>query len=370
LAEPDFAATAETQDILRILRSPHASRELKSFAARGLLPMESQDRLRGILAVADDADPEVGPAAVDTLKITPPDDVVDFLEGADPTEMELDIISRHIDDHAVLERIIRSRSVADMTLGRLAGMVTGAPQEALIVNQVRLLREPALIDALLGNPDLTADGRRRLLELKEEFFEKEERRREAERLRIEEEERLARQEAAGIVFDEGEEGEATGGAAAEGEGAAEGAAAEGEDFNSANLAQVFRRIANMNVKEKLSLAQKGTKEERRILISDANKIVSLAVLRCESLTPAEIETFCTMRHLAPELFVEIASTREWMKKPKIQLALVNNPAVPLAITLPLIKFLSMRDLRNVSRDRNLPEGVRMSAHKILLEKRG
>jgi hypothetical protein len=220
---------------------------------------------------------------------------------------------------------------------------------------------------MLENPGLTADGRRRLLELREEFFEKEERRQEQERLRIEEEERLARQEAAGIVFDEAEE---HGAPAAVEEGAEEAAAQTEEEFNSASLAQVFRRIASMTVKEKIAIAQKGSKEERRILIGDVNKIVSLAVLRCDALTPAEVETFCQMRHLAQEIFQEIASTREWMKRPRIQLALVTNPAVPLNLTLPLIKFLSMRELRNLSHDRNLAEGLRMAAKKVLLEKRG
>ena len=78
--------------------------------------------------------------------------------------------------------------------------MAGAPQEALIVNQVRLLRQPALIEALYSNPDLTADGHRRLDELREEFFEKGKRRKEQERLRREEEERRARQEAEGVVF--------------------------------------------------------------------------------------------------------------------------------------------------------------------------
>jgi len=364
LAELVSPTAAEPQDLLRIIRSPEAPRELKAFAARGLLPLESEDRLRALLAVAEDADPDVGPAAVETLRKTAPDEVVRFLDKGDPTEDELEVVSLHLDDHVVLERVIRNRAASDATLLRLAGKVMGAPQEALIVNQVRLLRLPALIDALLENPELTADGRRRLLEMREEFFEKEERRREQERLRVEEEERRARQEAAGIVFDETEETD-TGAEAGE---APEGEA--GEEFSAANLAQVFRRIANMNVKERMSLAQKGSKEERRILIADANKIVSLAVLKCESLTPAEVETFCAMRHLAPEIFHEISATREWVKRPKIQLALVNNPAVPLAITLPLIKYLSMRDLRNLTRDRNLPEGVRTSARKILIEKRG
>ena len=77
-----------------------------------------------------------------------------------------------------------------------------------------------------------------------------------------------------------------------------------------------------------------------------------------------------MRHLATEIFHEVATTREWIKKPRIQLALVTNPAVPLSITLPLVKFLGMRDLRNIGRDRNLPEGIRLAARKILLDKRG
>ena len=366
MADPEIPATIEPQDLLSIVRSPAAPRELRSFAARGLLPLESEDRLRALLAVVSDPDPDIGPPGLETLATIPPDDVARFIDENEPTEAELDVISRYIEDHVVVERIIRNRMAGDDTLLRLARIVTGAPQEALIINQVRLLRQPALIDALLENPELTADGRRRLLEMREEFFEKEERRREQERLRAEEEERLAKQEAAGIVFDEAEENDV--GARADEEG--EAPAGDAEEFNSASLAQIFRRIASMTVKEKMAIAQKGSKEERRILIGDVNKIVSMAVLRCEALTPAEVETFCAMRHLHMEIFHEIAMTREWIKKPRIQLALVNNPAVPLNLTLPLIKFLNMRDLRNLSRDRNLAEGIRMAARKLLLDKRG
>ena len=361
MAEPARPTTLEPADLISLLRSPGAPPELRAFAARGMLPLEREDRLRALLAVLDDPDPEVAVSAGETFAATPPDDLVRFLDRSVPTAAELDAVSRRADDHAVLVQVVRNRATADETLLRLATTVTGAPQDALIVNQVRLLRLPALIDALLENPGLTADGRRRLLELREEFFEKEERRREQERLRLEEEQRRAEQEAAGIVFEE---------TAAEKAAPGEQAEPADEAFNPANLAQVFRRISQMTVKEKLDLAQKGSKEERRILIADLNRIVSMAVLRNESLTPAEVESYCAMRHLASEIFHEIAGTREWIKKPKIRLALVSNPAVPLPITLPLIKFLGMRDLRNLSRDRNLPEGVRTMAHKILLEKRG
>jgi hypothetical protein len=357
----DTRATADPQDLLSLVRSVGAPRELRLFAARGLLPLAAEDRLKALVAVVDDADPEVRSSALGTLAEIPPDDLASFLDDGHPSPEEIDALSRYSDDHVVIERIIRNRDVSDETLLRLAGTVTGAPQDSLIVNQVRLLRRPALIDALLDNPELTVDGRRRLLELREEFFDKEERRKEQERLRQEEEERRARREAEGVIFEE-----------AEGElpEAGAGPGLPAPDAEESNLSATYRRISNLTVKEKVECAHRGTKEERRILIGDANKMVSMAVLGCESLTFAELETFCAMRHLHAEVYQEIARTREWIRRPAIQIALVNNPAVPLTISLPLVKHLSLRDLRIVMRDRNLPEAVRATAKRLVYGKEG
>jgi hypothetical protein len=355
-------ARSEPQDLVFLVRSPDSPRELRLFAARGLLPLAAEDRLRAVLAVVGDADPEVEASARETLAAIPPDELAAFLDDGNPTEIEVDAISRHSEDHAVIERVIRNRNVSDETLLRLAATVTGAPQDSLVVNQVRLLRHPALIDALLDNPELTIDGRRRLLELREEFFEKEERRKGLERLRLEEEEHRLRREAEGVVFED---------AADASSGAGQGdLSLPGDVAEEANLSALYRRVSSMNAKEKVEAAQRGTKEERRILIGDANKTVSLAVLKCEAVTIAEVETFCAMRHLHAEVFQKIAGNREWIKKPAIRVALVNNPAVPLTITLPLVKHLGLRELRNLTHDRNLPEGVRATARNLLIEKRG
>lgn len=366
---PESPRPAIANELVAALRAPEAPYELRVFAARGLLPIEREDRMRALMAVLRDPDEEIAAIARRTLESVPLDDITLFLDQGGPTSVELDVVSRHAVDPFVLERVIRNRLTSDETLLRLASEVAGAPQEALIVNQVRLLRQPGLIEALLENPNLTVDGRRRLNELREEFFEKEARRREQERLRREAEEQRARDEAAGVVFGEAATAEEPVGEAGLGLGE-ESAAEPGAGFEATGLGEVYKRIAIMTVKEKVELAQKGTKEERRILIGDMNRIVSLAVLRCESITNSEIEQICAMRHLHAEIYQQIANTREWIKRPKIQLALVTNPAVPLNITLPLVKFVGMRDLRNIMRDRNLPEGVRTSARKALYEKRG
>jgi hypothetical protein len=360
---PDSPISTVSNELVEALRAPDAPRELRLFASRGMLPVERRDRIRALLAVLSDPEEEISAEARKTFGGLPPDDLSRFLEDSDPTETELDVVSLHSEDPFVLERVIRHRHVSDETLRRMAATVSGTPQDALIVNQVRLLRTPDLIEGLLQNPTLTVDGKRRLRELHEEFFEKDRRRKEQERLTQEAEEQRLRDEAASAAQRE-EEG------AGEGEDGGEPSEVTEEDYKSSGLGEIYKRIAVMTVKEKVELAQKGTKEERRILIGDMNRMVSMAVLRCEAITLTELEQICSMRHLAVELYQEIAATREWMRKPKIQLAMVNNPAVPLSITLPLIKFLGMRDLRRVMLDRNLAEGVRTSARKLLQDKRG
>jgi hypothetical protein len=67
--------------------------------------------------------------------------------------------------------------------------------------------------------------------------------------------------------------------------------------------------------------------------------------------------------------VKIASTRDWIRRPLIALALVKNPKVPLTVSLPLVKRLSLRVLRSIARDRNLPDAVRTQARKFYMQRR-
>jgi arsenate reductase-like glutaredoxin family protein len=346
---------SEPQDFVSLLRGGEAPAEIRVFAARGLLPLDQADQIRALLAVIGDPDPDTAVIARETFRSIPPNEVSEFLREGNPLELEIDAIARQSEDPFVLEQVVRHRGVTDKTLEALARTVTGAPQEALIVNQVRLLRHPVLIDALFENPGLTADGRRQLNEIREEFFDKEKRRREAELIRQEEE--RARQEA-GETEAPAEETEA--------------AAGPSETSEEASLteAAIYGRIARLTVSEKINLAYSGGKEERRILIGDANRLVGLAVLKARGLTPNEVESYALMRHLDDEILRKIAENRTWVRKPSIVLALVMNPKVPLSVALPLVKFVGLRGLKSIIRDPNLADGLRIAARKFFEEKRG
>lgn len=354
---------ADAQDLLLLLRSRQAPLEVRHFAAKGILPLDAADRMRALLAVLTDSDPLIAAEAAATFARIPPDDLAEFLAARDASPIEIEAISSRTDDVLVLERVVGHRNTSDATLAALARTVTGSAQEALIVNQARLLRNPSLIDALFENPELTADGRRILRELREEFFEKEEKRREARRL---EKQEAAEPEPPPVI-------EEPHGALEEAEEAEEDAPAETSPSAGPEIPpgseEMYLRISRMTVPERVKLALTGGREERRFLIADGSRMVGFAVLRSRGLTITEVEGFCSMRHLDDDIFRKIASTRDWIRRPLIVLALVRNPKVPLGITLPLIKHLQMRDLRNIGRDRNLPEAVRVMARRLYLQRR-
>jgi hypothetical protein len=358
LALPDLP---QVEDLVSLLRSGGAPIEVRKFAARGVLPLDATDQFRALFVVLKDPDPAVAATARATFGRLPPDALIRFLASPEVTEAELDAVAKGTDDGAVLERVVQHRNVSDATLAAMARTVTGTPQEVLIVNQARLLRNPSLINALFENPGLSADGRRMLHELKEEFFEKEARRQGARSRRKERPPEPEIPPAAEVPAGEGEEEERPGN---EGAPASPPAPDQKASRGTENLS-----LHLMTVPERVKLALRGTREERSFLIADASKMVGLAVLRARGLTPTEVEGFCGMRHLDTDIFLKIATARDWIRRPLIVLALVKNPKVPLTISLPLVKRLGMRDLRSIARDRDLPEAIRVQAKKIYMQRR-
>lgn len=366
--------TAAPEDLVSLLRSGSAPREIRQFAARELLPLDPDSSLRALLAVVEDPDPEIAADALSRLKSSSPDRLANFLRSGEPQEAEVDMLAHCSDDPFVLEEVVRSRTTGDGTLLFLAHTAVGRPQEALIANHARLLAKPALVQALLDNPELTDQGRRLLSELTEEFFEKKARRFQSDARRAD---AAALAEAAEADAAEGaddeedldldsaedEDGELRD------DSEAEAAAEAPEEDNSLFIGAIYRRVGLMTIAEKIALAYTGSKDERRVLIGDSNKLIGVAVLKSRSLSLNEVEGYATMRNLDEELYRRIAANREWIRKPTIIVALVKNPRVPLDITLPLLKRLPTRELRVVFRDRNLAPALRASANKLLIIRR-
>ena len=54
-----------------------------------------------------------------------------------------------------------------------------------------------------------------------------------------------------------------------------------------------------------------------------------------------------------------------MKNYSIKLALINNPKTPIGISMPFVASLKKKDLQQIEKNKNVPEGVRAMAKKMI-----
>ena len=134
---------------------------------------------------------------------------------------------------------------------------------------------------------------------------------------------------------------------------------------------LFQQVQQMGVSEKISLALKGNKEARSLLIKDSNKQVVLAVLNSPRLTEQEVEMIALSKNVSEEILRIVGNNRSWIKNYLIVAALVNNPKTPVGLSLGFLKILKPKELGVVGKNKNIPEVIRSSAHRMLqLKKSG
>lgn len=126
-----------------------------------------------------------------------------------------------------------------------------------------------------------------------------------------------------------------------------------------------RLLSSLSVVERIKVAVHGTREQRAVLVRDPNRLVSAAVLSSPKLSDSEIEGFARATNVSEETLRVIGSTRAWVKSNTVAAALVKNPKTPPAISLPLVSRLPERELKLLTVDRNVPEGLRIAAKKMV-----
>ena len=130
---------------------------------------------------------------------------------------------------------------------------------------------------------------------------------------------------------------------------------------------LLQRLAGMTVAQRVVRAMKGSREERGILIRDTNKLVSTAVLSSPKLTDSEVEAIAKMANVSEEVLRIIGRTRAWMKTYAVMAALARNPKTPVAMSMNLLARLNDKDVRMISTDRNVPEVLRTTARRKVVD---
>ncbi|MCP3064330.1 hypothetical protein LXT21_36715 [Myxococcus sp. K38C18041901] len=129
-----------------------------------------------------------------------------------------------------------------------------------------------------------------------------------------------------------------------------------------------QRLMKMSIAEKIKLATLGNKEARSALIRETNKLVAVAVIRSPRITDGEVLACAANRAMMDDVLRVIYNNREWTKNMKVKLALVKNPKVPLTVTMKFLNALRDGELKDLSRDKNVPAAVQTFAKKLLEKK--
>ena len=130
----------------------------------------------------------------------------------------------------------------------------------------------------------------------------------------------------------------------------------------------LQKIAKLDIKGRIQLAMKGTKEERSLLIRDGTKIVALAVLESPKISDGEVERFASQKNVLEAVLRGIPMKRRFAKNYAIVRNLVFNPRTPLDLSLGLMKNMLVGDLRNLSNNKEVSDTVRKLATKMFKQK--
>jgi hypothetical protein len=366
-AETAAASLPGRHPLVRRILQGGVADTIRLTAARGALPIPAHDLIYLQVQLLNDAQPAVAQSATESLAAVPTENVAALLReaGCDPCVLEHFALSGRLTGETLASAIAHPNTPGS-TLLSLAASDDPDTLNLLVTNEQRVIDSPALFQALRDNSHLRPEDRRRLHELELDFIGKEPL---VVKLRPAPEIPSTGDQTAAPPEEEGDEnatdteaaglsGEETGG-----EPPPIPTAADEEELRST---VAFQKILKLGVPERVQLAMKGTAEERAILIRDTTKIVALQVLKSPKLGENEIAGFAQMRNVHEDILRKIAGKRDWTKSYSVVHALIRNPKTPTGLSTQFLSRLGVRDLNLMTRDKNIPEGLRRAARNLFL----
>ncbi len=344
---------------------PKAPPPLRMMGAKGLVPAVAPGDLVTMLFVLSfDPDEAVRQTSVRTAEGLPDKmwSVALRSEGLKPPVLDW-LADRFAANEAALELMLLNAATPDETVARVAPTVTQRLSEIIRQNELRLLRHDDIIRQLCRNPNALAssiDGacdfcvRNGLVLLDVPQMVEAHKRVHG----VDPSAKPPGETAAALMAEYRQE------LAEEVDRPARQETAE----EAQKKLTITQRILRMSVSEKIKLATLGNKEARTLLLRDANKLVCMAAVTSPRMTDGEIVGLANSRTVSSDVLRHIYSNREFLKNYAIRTALVKNPKVPLPTALKLLQNLKEKDIKELSRDRNVPQTVQSQA-KAFIEKK-
>ena len=400
------ANATSSNPVVQAIVAGTAPQGARMAAARGLLPLDQADMLEALVALRESDNADIVSAAEETLASQEPEALLGVAISSEIAPSVLGYLAARPNlSYEIHEAVTLNARTPDEAIALLAGASSdGKLLELISVNQQRLIRAPAIIEAIINNPARTSEAERRVRETRREFFEKERGAQQvAEELRargqnaaaefIETVESVGADESFTIddawiiaqhievsdveiddswlalerleeLFEETDEQRI-----ANIERIINDTRKEGKEVEPERIS-LIRRVMTMTVKDRVKLGMKGDREARSILIRDSNRVVAQAVIHNPRITDQEVESIAAMRTVSDEVLRTIAMNRAWARSYPIILNVARNPRTPIPTAINILSRIHTKDLQHISQNRNVSEAVRRQAYRLVATRTG
>jgi hypothetical protein len=345
---------------------PAAPAPLRMMGAKGLVPTAAPADLVTLLyRLSFDPDQKVSATAAETAAGLPDKIFGVALRDEDLRGEVLDWLADRLSvKGGALELVLLNRSTSDATVARFAAVVPQHQAELIRQNELRLLRHDDIIRQLCRNPSALAStidaacefcvrNGLTLLDVPELV---------AAHRRVH-----GVDPAAAPQADTAEKLLADYAAELASEQREGGGAPETPEEQERKLT-IAQRVLKMSIAEKIKLATLGNRDARGLLLRDPNKLVALAAVTSPRITDGEILMMANSRTVSADVLRTIYTTREYLKIYAIKISLVKNPKVPLPTALKFLVTLQEKDIRELARDRNVPQTIQAQAKAFIMKK--
>ncbi len=113
----------------------------------------------------------------------------------------------------------------------------------------------------------------------------------------------------------------------------------------------------LSLGERKALARSWRQDVLERLLGDPHVDVVRKLLQNPHVTEAAVLRIATSRRSSPQVLEAVLSARRFSSRPRVRMALVRNPNLPVPTAVRLLGLLRRTDLRQLARDPKLPPAV-------------
>jgi len=325
-------------DVAKIMKQ-WGGQNVKLAAARGALPMSGPNLVTVLFIFYYGEDTDLKVEALKTLKDLSPSILKTVSSKNDVHPEILDLLARiHYKDMGVMESLLTNRMVGLKTLMFVAEHASGNVLDLLASNDTAIRQAKALRTLIINNPHadkvlkLRLGWKEEIIPSAAEVAEKSDEKKSAA---VKEEQRASEDE---------------------------------DEFDISTLSK-YQQLLDMPVSEKIKMALTGDKEWRSLLIREANKLVSSAVLKNPRISEGEVLLVAKNRASNDDLIRIILLNREWVKNYDMKKALIVHPRTPLQNAMRFMTFLTEKDIKELAKSRNVSQAIVNNARRIIMTKK-